>query len=113
MSRCYTFYTVAKSKRYCKGVKSIASELTFSTKSNTFYSWTIPFTFCNCNKNSIFNKYAIGTVVGFAVFFVHCSFEIEGRLSSLMVHFLNGPLDIFISERARGPEKGNENLHNL
>ena len=51
--------------------------------------------------------------MGFAVFFVHCSFEIEGRLSSLMVHFLNGPLDIFISERARGPEKGNENLHNL
>ena len=36
------FITVAKSKRYCKGVKSIASELTFSTKyfllpDNTFY----------------------------------------------------------------------------
>ena len=44
------FITVAKSKRYCKGVKSIASELTFTTKSNTFYSLPIPFTFSTVIK---------------------------------------------------------------
>ena len=52
------FITVAKSKRYCKGVKSIASELTFTTKSNTFYSLSIPFTFSTVIKGiafSIFN----------------------------------------------------------
>ena len=52
------FITVAKSKRYCKEVKSIASELTFTTKSNTFYSLSIPFTFSTVIKGialSIFN----------------------------------------------------------
>ena len=52
------FITVAKSKRYRKGVKSIASEPTFTIKSNTFYSLSIPFTFSTVIKGialSIFN----------------------------------------------------------
>ena len=53
------FITVVKSKGYCKGVKSIASELTFTTRGNNFYSLSIPFTFSTVVKGiafSIFNS---------------------------------------------------------
>jgi len=53
------FITVTKIKRYFKGVKSIASEPTFTTKSNTFYYLPIPSTFSTVIKgiaHSIFNS---------------------------------------------------------
>ena len=75
------FITVAKSKRYCKGVKSIASELTFTTKSNTFYSLSIPFTFSTVIKGiafSIFNQIN----VTFIRRFTFALLKIEFRVSS-------------------------------
>ena len=54
----YLLLQLQKVKGIAREKKSIASELTYTTKSNTFYSLSIPFTFSTVIKGiafSIFN----------------------------------------------------------